>query len=164
MTRRTLGYAAAVLLAAAALFWYWPTDRRRIIAAGRELAEVASIPVTEPDLARVARAAALSRLLAPDVRLVGPTGRVAIDGREAALGLATRLRPPRGLTVSIADLDPAFDEDGRTATSRTTVTLREPGADGTAEQIDTRTVETTWTRSDAWRLSLVTILDGDAPE
>ena len=32
MNRRALGYAALVLLAAAA-FWYWPTDRRRIIAA-----------------------------------------------------------------------------------------------------------------------------------
>ncbi len=126
MNRRALGYAAAVLLAAAA-FWYWPTDRRRIIAAGRELAEAASIPATEPDLARVTRAAVLSRLLAPGVRLVGPSGRVAIDGRRAALGLATRLRPPRGLTVSIADLDPSFGDDGRTATSRTTVTLREPG-------------------------------------
>ena len=60
---------------------------------------------------------------------MGPSGRVALDGREAALGLATRLRPPRGLTVSIVDLDPAFGDDGRTATSRTTVTLREPGAE-----------------------------------
>lgn len=164
MNRRTLGYAAAVLLAAAALFWYWPTDRRRIIAAGRELAEVASIPVTEPDLARVARAAALSRLLAPDVRLVGPSGRAVIDGREAALGLATRLRPPRGLTVSIADLDPAFGEDGRTATSPATVTLREPGADGASDQIDTRAVEMTWTRAETWQLSLVRILDGESLE
>jgi hypothetical protein len=163
MNRRMLGYAAALLLAAAA-FWYWPTDRRRIIAAGRELAEVASIPATEADLARVARAAALSRLLAPGVRLVGPSGRVVIDGREAALGLATRLRPPRGLTVSIDDLDPLFSEDGQTATSRTTVTLREPAADGAPDQIDARSVEMTWTRADTWQLSLVKLLDGESPE
>jgi len=163
MSRRVV-WSGVVLLAAVAAFWFWPTDRRRIIAAGRELAEAASIPASEPDLARVARAAALSRLLAPDVRLVGPSGRVGIDGREAALGLATRLRPPRGMTVSISDLDPAFDGDGLTATSRATVTLREPGADGADEQVDTREVETTWTRTDAWRLSLVTVLDGDEPE
>lgn len=162
MNRRALGFAAATLLAAAA-FWYWPTDRRRIIAAGRELAAATSIPATEPDLARVTRAAVLSRLLAPDVRLVEPSGRVAIDGREAALGLATRLRPPRGLTVSIADLDPSFADDGNTATSRTTVTLREPGPGGGPGQIDTREVETTWTKGDAWQLSLVTILDGEIP-
>ena len=162
MNRRTLGYVAALLLAAAA-FWYWPTDRRRIIAAGRELAEAASIPATEPDLARVTRAAVLSRLLAPDVRLVGPSGRVALDGREAALGLATRLRPPRGLTVSIVDLDPSFGDDGRTATTRTTVTLREAGAGGAPDQIDVREVEMTWTKADAWQLSLVTLLDGDSP-
>jgi hypothetical protein len=162
MNRRALGYAALVLLAAAA-FWYWPTDRRRIIAAGRELAEAASIPATEPDLARVTRAAVLSRLLAPDVRMVGPSGRVALDGREAALGLATRLRPPRGLTVSIADLDPSFGDDGRTATTRTTVTLREPGAGGAPDQIDVREVEMNWTKADAWQLSLVTLLDQDSP-
>jgi hypothetical protein len=95
---------------------------------------------------------------------VGPSGRVALDGREAALGLATRLRPPRGLTVSIVDLDPAFAADGRTATSRTTVTLREPGADGAPDQVDVREVETTWTKGDTWQLSLVAILDGDVPE
>ena len=95
---------------------------------------------------------------------MGPSGRVAIDGREAALGLATRLRPPRGLTVSIADLDPSFGDDGRTATSRTTVTLREPGTGGGPDQIDAREVEMTWTKADAWQLSLVTILDGDLPE
>ena len=162
MNRRALGYAALVLLAAAAL-WYWPTDRRRIIAAGRELAEAASIPATEPDLARVTRAAVLSRLLAPDVRMVGPSGRIALDGREAALGLATRLRPPRGLTVSIADLDPSFGDDGRTATTRTTVTLREPGVGGAPDQIDVREVEMNWTKADAWQLSLVTLLDGDSP-
>ena len=163
MNRRTLRYAAAVLLAVAA-FWYWPTDRRRIIAAGRELAKAASIPATEADLARVTRAAALSRLLAPGVRLVAANGRAVIDGREAALGLATRLRPPRGLTVSIADLDPAFGEDGLMATSRTTVTLREPAADGSAGQVDTRTVDMTWTKADAWQLSVVTLVDEESPE
>lgn len=157
MTRRVLACAVA-LLVAVLTFWYWPTDRRRIIAAGRELAEAISIPATEPDLARVTRAAVLSRLLAPGVRLVGPSGRAAIDGREAAIGLATRLQPPRGLTVSMTDLDPEFGGDGLTATARTTVTLREPGADGAPDQIDTRDVETTWVKTDAWQLSLVTVL------
>ena len=162
MNRRAIGYAAAVVLALA-VFWYWPTDRRRIIAAGGELAEALSIPATEPDLARVTRAAVLSRLLAPDVRLIGPTGRVAIDGREPALGLATRMRPPRGLIVTIEELDPSFSEDARTATSLATVTLREPGPDGGADSVDVREVETTWIKGDAWQLSLVTILQGDEP-
>jgi hypothetical protein len=159
------GPVVYVLLAVVAVsaWWFWPTDRRRIIAAGRELAQAASVPSGEPDLARVTRAARLSRLLAPDVRLVGPTGRVAVDGREPALGLATRLRPPRGLTVLIEDLDPSFAEDGRTATSRATVTLREPGPEGGADSVDVREVETTWIKGDAWQLSLVTILEGDGP-
>lgn len=160
MRRRALACAVALLVAVLA-FWYWPTDRRRIIAAGRELARVASIPAAEADLGRVARVAALSRLLAPGVQLVGPTGRVVIDGREPALGLATRMRPRRGLAVTIADLDPVFTDEGLTATSRTVVKLREPGADGGADSVDEREVETTWTKGDAWRLSLVTLLDGD---
>jgi hypothetical protein len=162
MIRRP-GTFAAVLLIALAAWWYWPTDRRRIVAAGRELAEAASIPAAEPDLARVARAAALSRLLAPGVRLIGPAGRVGIEGREGALALATRLRPPRGLVVTINDLDPSFSDDGLTATSRTTVTLREPGAEGAPDSVDAREVETTWTKTDAWQLVLVTVLSGDEP-
>ena len=163
MIRRAITCAVALLVAALA-FWYWPTDRRRIVAAGHELARAASIPAIEPDLARIARAAALSRLLAPGVRLIGPTGRVAIDGREPALGVATRMRPPRGLSVSIERLDPSFSEDGRTATSRATVTLREPGPDGAPDSVEVREVETTWIKADAWQLSLVTILEGDEPE
>lgn len=163
MRRRAVACAVALLVAGLA-FWYWPTDRRRIIAAGRELAEAASIQASEPDLSRITRAARLSRLLAPGVRLIGPTGRVAIDGREPALGLATRMRPPRGLSVSIEDLDPSFAEDGRTATSRATVTLREPGFEGAADSVDVREVETTWIKGDAWQLSLVTIIDGDEPD
>ena len=163
MSRGAITCAVALLVALLA-FWYWPTDHRRIIAAGRELAQAASIPAAEADLGRVARAASLSRLLAPGVQLVGPTGRVVIDGREPALGLATRMRPPRGLSVSIEDLDPSFAEDGRTATSRATVTLREAGPEGGADSVDVREVETTWIKGDAWQLSLVTIIEGDKPE
>jgi hypothetical protein len=160
MSRRVIT-VAGVLVVALAAWWLWPTDRRRIIAAGRELAQAASIPANEPDLARVTRAARLSRLLAPDVRLLGPSGRAGIDGREAALGLATRLRPPRGLTVGIEDLDPSFSEDGTMATSRTVVTLREPAADGGADSVDEREVETTWIKGDTWQLSQVTVLTDD---
>ena len=163
MRRGPLVYVLLAVVAVAA-WWFWPTDRRRIIAAGRELAEAASIPASEPDLARVTRAAALSRLLAPDVRLIGPTGRVGINGREAALGLATRLRPPRGLTVTIGDLDPVFSDDRMTATARTQVTLREPGAEGAPDWVDARGVEMTWVRAATWQLAQISVLDGNEPE
>ena len=163
MRRGPVVYVLLAVVAVAA-WWFWPTDRRRIIAAGRALAEAASIPASEPDLARVTRAAALSRLLTPGVRLIGPTGRVAIDGREAVLGLATRLRPPRGLTVTIGDLDPSFSDDGTTAIARTQVTLREPGAAGGPDSVDVRQVEMTWIRADVWQVSQIAVQDGNDRE
>ena len=84
-----------------------------------------------------------------------------LTGGSRRLGWPRGLRPPRGLSVSIEDLDPSFADDGRTATSRATVTLREPGPEGGADSMDVREVETTWIKGDAWQLSLVTILEGD---
>jgi len=162
MRRRAIASTVALLVAVLA-FWYWPTDRRRIIAAGRELEEAISIPAAEQDLARVTRAAVLSRLLAPRFLLSDPTGLLRLDGREPALGLATRFRPPRGITVTIADLDPLFSDDGLTATSRSTVTLRQPGGEGEPDLVDTLKVETTWTKADAWQLAQVSLLRVDEP-
>lgn len=150
-----------VIALAVAAWWFWPTDTRRIVAATTQLAEAASIPKSEPDLARVARAAALSRLLAVDVRLVGSSGRTVIEGREAALGLATRLRPPQGLEVSVGEVAVVVDDGGRTATAHTVVTLREPGADGAPDGLDVRPVTMGWTKAERWQLSQVTVLEGD---
>jgi hypothetical protein len=63
--------------------------------------------------------------------------------------------------VSIEDLDPSFSEDGTTATSRTVVTLREPAADGGADSVDEREVETTWIKGNSWQLSQVAVLTAD---
>ena len=156
--------APVVVVLAIAAWWFWPTDTRRIVAATRQLAEAASIPKGEPDLSRVTRAATLSRLLAVDVRLVGPSGRTVVEGRDAALGLATRLRPPQGLSVSVGEVEVVVDGDGRTATSRTTVTLREPGVDGAPDALDVRAVAMSWTKVDRWQLSQVAVLEGEERE
>ena len=156
MNRRALVAAIAVLVAVAA-WWWWPTDRRRIIAAAQELAETVSIPTSEPELARVTRAAVLSRLLAQDFRLVDARGRIVVDGRDTAIGFATRLQPPRGLEVSVGELDLEIDADGRTAQARTVVTMREPAVDGSAESTDSRAVLLVWTRGNAWALSGMTL-------
>jgi len=156
MNRGALVAGIAVLVAVAA-WWWWPTDRRRIIAATRELAETVSVPPSEPDLARVTRAARLSRLLAPDFRLVDAGGRVVVDGRDTAIGFATKLQPPRGLEVSVGELDLEIEADGRTAQARTVVTLREPGVDGSSPSSDSRTVVLGWAKGDAWALSLLSV-------
>ena len=117
MTRRVV-VAGIVVLVAVAAWWWWPTDRRRIIAATQALAETVSVPSSEPDLARVTRAARLSRLLAPDFRLVDAQGRIVVDGRDTAIGFATKLQPPRGLQVSVGELDLEIEADGLTARAR----------------------------------------------
>jgi hypothetical protein len=155
--------APLVVVLVIAAWWFWPTDTRRIVAATMQLAEAASIPKSEPDLARVTRAATLSRLLAVDVRLVGPSGRTAVEGRDAAMGLGTRLRPPQGLLVSVGEVEVVVDDDGRTATSRTVVTLREPGAQGAPDTVDARAVAMNWARNDRWQVTEVTVLEGEEP-
>jgi hypothetical protein len=162
---KRVAVAGLVLLVAVAA-WWWPTDRRRIIAATQELAGAVSIPSSEPELAKVTRAARLSRLLAPDFRLVDARGRTVVDGRDTAIGFATRLQPPRGLEVSVGELDLEIDADGRTAQARTMVTMREPGVDGSAASTDSRAVVLGWTRGDAWALSLLSVQsdEGSGPQ
>jgi hypothetical protein len=155
MQRWTL--TTVVLVVVAAAVWWWPTDRRRINAAAQELAETVSVPASEPDLARVTRAARLSRLLTPEFQLVDPGGRAVVDGRDSAIGFATRLRPPRGLQVSVADLDLVIDAGSRTARARTTVTMREPGPDGSTASVESRAVLLDWAKGDAWALSRLTV-------
>jgi hypothetical protein len=159
--RRGYLLVASVLAAAALGWWYWTNDARRIIAASLGIAAAASIPANEPDLARVSRTAQLSRLLASNVRLVGPVGEEFLTGREAVLGLAALLRPARGLQVSVGDIDVDVHDDGVTATARTTVTLREPPEGEGPPVEDVRSVSMEWTEGDSWTLSTLTVL-GDA--
>ena len=155
MNGRTL--AAMIVLVVAAAIWWWPTDRRRIVAATQQLAETMSMPSSEPELARVTRAATLSRLLASGFRLVDARGRILVDGRDTAIGFATKLQPPRGLQVSVGELELEIDGAGGTARAQTVLTLREPGAAGSPDSVETRAVVLDWTRGDAWALSSVTI-------
>ena len=150
MNRKALLIAVVLALVAAAA-WWWPTDRRRIIAASKELADAVSVPASEPDLARVTRAARLSRLLASDFQMIVTLDVIVINGRDSAIAAATRLRPPRGLQVSAGELD--LQIDGTKARARTVVTTREPAAGGSAESTQSWEVEMHWTRGDAWVLS-----------
>jgi hypothetical protein len=156
MSRKGLLAGIAVLVAAGA-WWWWPTDRSRIVAASQELAETVSVPRSEPDLARVTRAARLSRFLTQDFRLVDARGRTVVDGRDAAIGFATKLRPPRGLQVSVGELDLEIASDGLAARARTVITLREPGEGGDTESVESRTVLLDWTKGEAWALSALTL-------
>ena len=152
---------AVFVVVVAAAIWWWPTDRRRIVAATQQLAETMSMPSSEPELARVTRATRLSRLLASDFRLIGPRGRILVDGRDTAIGFATKLQPPRGLQVSVGELELEIDGAAGTARAHTVITLREPGAAGSPESVETRAVVLDWIRGDAWALSSVTLDPGE---
>jgi SnoaL-like domain len=161
--RRGYLLVASALAAAAFGWWYWTNDERRIIAAGREIAAAATIPANEPDVARLARVAPLSRLLAQDVRLVGPVGEEFLTGREAVLGLASLLRPARGLQVSIGDIEVDVHDDGTTATATTTVTMREPPEGDGPPVEDVRSVSMEWTEGEQWTLSKLSVLGSARP-
>jgi len=156
MTRRVV-VAGIVALVAVAAWWWWPTDRRRIVAATQALVEAVSVPSSEPDLARVTRAARLSRLLAPDFRLVDAQGRIVVDGRDTAIGFATKLQPPRGLQVSVGELELEIEADRLTARARAWITLTEPGEGGIAEPTETWQAVLDWAKGDAWALSALTV-------
>lgn len=156
MNRKALLIAAVVALVAAAV-WWWPTDRRRIIAASRELAEAVSVPLSEAAVARFTRVASLSRLLTKDFRLVDSEGRAVVEGSEAAVGFAARLQPPRGMRVSVGELDLEIDASGDAARARTVVTLHEPGQDNEAESTRSRAVALAWVKQETWQLAELTL-------
>lgn len=105
MTPRGWGAIGAVVALAA--WWAWPSDRARVRETLDRLAEAASAPSGDAPLAAVGRAARLSALLAPDVRIsLGEPG-LQLEGRDAALAAATRLAAalaPLDVTIAGADI------------------------------------------------------------
>lgn len=118
MTPRVFAVAGAVL--ALVGWWAWPSERARIRAALDELAAAASVPAGEAPLATVARAANLTRLLAPEIVIVLGAPPLELVGRDAALAAGARLSAalaPLDIRVAGADVTVA----GATARARVTV-------------------------------------------
>jgi hypothetical protein len=133
--KRALVAALLVALAGTA-WWVWPTDGRRIRARLSALVEAASVPAGEGDLQRVTRLAALSRGLAPDVVLEAGDGMLAIRGREAVVGLASRLGALSGPTlIELSRIEVTIDDTRGVATASALVTIR-TGSDPTLQELD----------------------------
>lgn len=160
---RTRGLLVIGLLAAASAWWLWPSDAERIRRVCRDLAEVVSIPAAEADIARITRVARLSALLHPDLFVQFEQEDVRLDGRDQVAGFAARVRPARGLTVSLGDIEVSVEADGARAVATTTATAREPGVDGGPDTVDVRVLALTFVKGDAWQLADATVRDPGFP-
>ena len=94
------------------------SDERAIGRQMTAIAEALTVPATDGELGRVARIAAVRRVLAPDVTVsTGVTARPgaqsqpALVGRDAVLALAGRwVPPPGGVTVEFVDVQMTLDD------------------------------------------------------
>lgn len=143
--------AVLAVAAIAAAWWLWPTETRRVRARLTALADAVSVPAGETDLARVARLAALARLLAPDVTLEGPNGATVIRGRETVVGIATRLGSTGGATtIELTDIAVALDASATSASATATVRARDTkptaieGVTGETVRIDLARISGDW--------------------
>jgi hypothetical protein len=142
--------AAAVLGAALAAVYFWPTDARAIRQRLATAAAAVSRPAGEGDLQRVARAASLLNSLTPDVVVdAGPDG-PSVQGRETVAGLASRLGPTGPSSIELVDTGLIIDgQAGRaTATILVRVTDGDRGAidafDGTELRVDLARIDGAW--------------------
>lgn len=149
MRRALLVVLAAVT--AGVLWLLWPTEARRVRARVEAVAHAASVPADESELLRVARIASLARALAPDVLLEEPDGTLSIAGREAVVGLASRLATPSGPTsIELANVDVSIDAAGTGAAVTATVRVRSRGpsdierADGEMVRIELTKMGNDW--------------------
>jgi hypothetical protein len=105
MSRRTQAVVAVVVLAAAG-FWYWRsagTPRDREIR--RRLTEFAAEfnSSTTDGLGTLARAGRLGQYFTPDIVIDLGQGSPPIHGRETLMGMAARLQPRPAAVVTAID-------------------------------------------------------------
>jgi ketosteroid isomerase-like protein len=145
--------AGLVLVAvAAATFFLYPSETRRVRTRLDALAAAANVPARESDLERLTRTASLARFFTEDVTLdVGSDGLV-IRGRDALVGLAAKAAvPPGGVVVELSEVEVAVDAATATAeatgTGRVTTTdpsTRQPSVDVRALAFTLHEVDGTW--------------------
>jgi hypothetical protein len=145
-----------LIVIAGAAWWLWPTDARRVRARLTSLAGSVSVPAGESDLQRLARIASLGGGLAPDVVVEAGEDGVAVRGREAVIGLASRLGTLSGPTeVRLSRIQVEVDA-GRGRASADAVVEIDTGGEGTVRQFDGQLITFELTRtSGSWLLTRV---------
>jgi len=154
-----------VAVAAAALFFLWPSEERQVRKRLEALAESAGVPAGETDLARLARARRIRAGLRQDVRIVFEEAAwPAIDGRDAVAALIARPWPQssKGLRVELDDLVIELGGDRTTADARFKARILSPDPAAEPIVLDGRMVSATLLRVDGeWLVVSARVLRGD---
>ncbi len=157
--------AVVALLFAVAAWAAWqrifPSDEAQIRAALNRVAAAMTDTVEEKPLSALTRAAALSEEFARDVSVDAGSPFSRIEGREALLATAARLRGmvPE-LDVRFVDVDVNVDEARTEARVTTTAEARFLRAGGDAREVDARELDIGLGRRDGrWVITSVRLVD-----
>ncbi len=116
--RRTVVLLAVLAILGAFGWWLFPSDARRVRARFHALATLVSVPATEQDLARLARARSFGAMLATDIAVTFDEGAPPLNGREAFVLLVARPAGVEGgIKVELADVTVQVGPGGEEATS-----------------------------------------------
>jgi ketosteroid isomerase-like protein len=164
MTRK-VAIGLSVVVAAAALFFLWPSEERRVRERLEALAEAVSMPATETDLERLARAQRVRGWMREDVRVVFEQAEwPPIEGRDALAAVVARRWGPASarVKVDLEDLTISLAPDGASAVARfkaRVVSLEQPDEPAT---LDGRMVSVSLQRAEGeWVVASARILRSD---
>jgi hypothetical protein len=155
----------AVVIAALAAWYLWPSDERAIRKRLESLAQAASVPPGEADLARLARAQRFRTVLRADVHVAFERAEwPPIDGREAVAALVARpwSGAAGGLDVQLQDVSVSLSSDRTSADVRAIVRVVSRDHAQGADVIDGRMISATFSKTDGeWRVASARILQTD---
>jgi ketosteroid isomerase-like protein len=162
---RWIAIGVAAVVAAAALYTWWPSDERQVRKRLEALAETASVPAEEADLARLARAQRLRASLREDVRVEFERAEwPPIVGRDPVSALVANSWPQAsgGLTVELEDLSITVAADRASADARFKARLVSLDSSGEPSALDGRMVSLTLRKVDGeWLVASARILRSD---
>lgn len=121
MGRITVVSLVSIVVIGLLVYLWWPSEERAIKRRLNELAEIVSLPETEPELGRVTRVAGVRGYLADDLRIQTGSQEVSRDAVLAVVGRFTP--PPGGILVDFVDTQVTLAPDSTTADVYLTVKI-----------------------------------------
>jgi hypothetical protein len=162
---RWIAIGLAAVAAAAALFLFWPSEERQVRKRLEALAEAASVPAHESDLARLARAQRFRGWLREDVRVAFEQAEwPPIEGRDAVAALVLRpwVQAAGGLRVELEGLSISLGDGRSSADARFKARILRPDPDAEPVVLDGRMVSVTLQRVEGeWLVASARIMRSD---